>query len=200
MSSSIQQTGASDEELLRAMLEGEETAFLQLYRRNQGRVYRFALQMAGSAAVAEDVVQEVFLALMREGRKYDPRRGTLRAYLYGIARHKLARAMRRSREASEIPGEPASSADGPLEAAARKEEIRAVQRAVLALPAHYREAVVLCDLHEASYEEAAQALGCAVGTVRSRLHRGRELLAERLRARETGFARGRAGTARSWSL
>jgi len=66
---------------------------------------------------------------------------------------------------------------------ARDETIRALRRAILALPAGYREAVVLCDLHEMSYADAANALGCAVGTVRSRLHRARALLAERMAAR-----------------
>jgi RNA polymerase sigma-70 factor (ECF subfamily) len=56
-----------------------------------------------------------------------------------------------------------------------------VRSAVLALPVHYREVVVLCELHEMDYAQAAAALGCAVGTVRSRLHRARGLLAERLR-------------------
>jgi len=197
----IQQAGQTDEDLLRAMLEGDEEAFTLLYRRTQGGIYRFAYQMSGSAAAAEDVVQEVFLTLIREGHKYDIRRGTFRAYLYGIARNNVARLKSRKSEAAKDLEDPASPADGPLEAATRDEEIRAVQNAVLALPAHYREAVVLCDLQEASYAEAAEALGCAVGTVRSRLHRGRELLAERLRPRPAnGTAEGIAGRARGWTL
>jgi hypothetical protein len=64
----------------------------------------------------------------------------------------------------------------------RVERVEAVRRAVLSLPLRYREAVVLCDLQELSYADAAGALGCAVGTVRSRLHRGRALLASKLRA------------------
>jgi RNA polymerase sigma-70 factor (ECF subfamily) len=64
----------------------------------------------------------------------------------------------------------------------RRERIDRVRDAVLSLPAHYREAVVLCDLQRLSYQEAAEALECAVGTVRSRLHRGRALLIGKLRA------------------
>lgn len=196
-----QQSGPSDEELLRAVLEGDEAAFVALYRRRQGEVYRFALQMSGSAATAEDVTQEVFLALLREGRKYDARKGTLRAYLYGIARKRVARVTRDRAGCVEVPRDPADRSGGPLEQIQRNQEIRAVWDGILALPAHYREVVVLCDLHEVSYEEAAQALGCAVGTVRSRLHRGRQLLAHKLRAqiaddvRTPGMRR-----ARSWSL
>jgi RNA polymerase sigma-70 factor (ECF subfamily) len=71
--------------------------------------------------------------------------------------------------------------DNPLNELARSETIAAVRQAILALPSHYREVVVLCDLHEMSYVEAAEVLRCAVGTVRSRLHRARSLLIERLR-------------------
>jgi RNA polymerase sigma-70 factor (ECF subfamily) len=68
----------------------------------------------------------------------------------------------------------------PLRDLTRDETIKAVQQAVLALPQHYREVVVLCDLHELSYAETAEIVGCAVGTVRSRLHRARGLLIEKL--------------------
>ena len=71
----------------------------------------------------------------------------------------------------------------PLDELTRSELIEGVRQAVLALPQHYRETVVLCDLHELSYQETAAVLGCAVGTVRSRLHRARALLVERLRSR-----------------
>ena len=79
----------------------------------------------------------------------------------------------------------------------RREQIDTVRRAVLALPPVYREAVVLCDLQELSYEEAAHALDCASGTLRSRLHRGREMLAQRLRAVERRPARAAAVPAAS---
>jgi RNA polymerase sigma-70 factor (ECF subfamily) len=72
--------------------------------------------------------------------------------------------------------------DDPLDELARNETIATVRQAVLALPSHYREVVVLCDLHEMSYAEAAEVLRCAVGTVRSRLHRARALLIQKLRA------------------
>ncbi|MCL6545871.1 MAG: RNA polymerase sigma factor [Bryobacteraceae bacterium] len=198
----FQQAGPSDEELLRAMLERDEAAFADLYRRRQGEIYRFALQMSGSAATAEDVTQEVFLTLMREAHKYDTRKGTLRAYLYGITRNKAARAMRNKKEDRlEAAKGPSRGTEGPLEAIQRSQEIRAVWEGVLALPPHYREAVVLCDLHEVSYEEAAQALGCAVGTVRSRLHRGRQLLAQKLRAQAADDVRAAGNRrVRSWSL
>ena len=157
--------------------------------------------MSGSESIAEDVIQEVFLALMRDGGRYDSRRGSVAACLYGIARNKVLRSLERESRpgVEQAAEEPASEAGGPLEELARSETVRAVRDAVLALPAHYREAVVLCDLQEMAYEEAAQVLGCAVGTVRSRLHRGREMLAGKLRpAQRPGTMGGSISQARSW--
>ena len=183
----------SDAELLRLMLAGDESAFTALYRRRQGAVYRFALQMSGSEALAEDVVQETFMVLMREGRNFDPARGSLAAYLYGIARNHVLRAFDRERalvrfeEESEGEGEATHenlvARPDPLGDLTRGEMFERLRLAVLALPSHYREALVLCDLEEMSYAEAAAALDCAVGTVRSRLHRARAMLAEKMRGR-----------------
>ena len=84
-----------------------------------------------------------------------------------------------------LPGDgedgcPAAVEAEPLNELVREERIDSVRRAVSSLPVRYREVVVLCDLQELSYEDAAAAVGCAVGTVRSRLSRGRALLAEKL--------------------
>ena len=184
------QTDLSDGELLQSMLAGDEEALAALYRRRQGGVYRFALQMCGSQAVAEDVTQEVFMVLMREGDTYDPARGSLAAFLIGVARNYVLRRLRRERFYVSIDADSASEAannhrslttGGPLDQLSTTETIESVRRAVLALPEKYREVVVLCDLEEMSYVEAAEILSCAVGTVRSRLHRGRALLIEKLR-------------------
>jgi RNA polymerase sigma-70 factor (ECF subfamily) len=182
----------SDPELLRLMIAGDEDAFTALYRRRQGGVYRFALQMSGSQTVAEDVTQEVFIVLIREAERYDQSRGSVAAYLYGVARNHVLRRFEQDRllvpfadsaEEDDSFIHPAMIAeDDPLGDLTRNEMIAAVRTSVLALPAHYREVVVLCDLHEMSYVEAAAVVGCAVGTVRSRLHRARALLIEKLRA------------------
>jgi RNA polymerase sigma-70 factor (ECF subfamily) len=184
----------SDAELLRLMLAGDEEAFTALYRRRQGGVYRFALQMSGSEALAEDVVQETFIVLMRAGSGFDSSRGSVAAYLYGIARNHVLRAFERERslvpldaereESGDAPHENLIARNDPLGDLTRGETVERLRQAVLALPAHYREALVLCELHEMSYAEAAGALDCAVGTVRSRLHRARAMLAEKLRGRE----------------
>src|SRR6267142_5178822 len=88
---------AEDGELLRSMLAGDEEALATLYRRRQGSVFRFALQMSGSPALAEDVTQEVFMALLRDGTTYDSARGPLNWFLLGIARNLVRQRLRRER-------------------------------------------------------------------------------------------------------
>lgn len=178
---------SSDSELLQLMQAGEEMAFALLYRRRQGGIYRFALQMCGSRALAEDITQEVFLVLIREVHAFDPARGSLSAFLFGIARNQLLRRLQRER--FYVPLEPDEGEErdsslasaGPLDELSRIETIESVRKAISSLPERYREVVVLCDLEEMSYVETAEVLGCAIGTVRSRLHRARALLIEKLR-------------------
>ena len=180
-------TEIRDEQLLRMMQAGDEDAFTTLYRRRQGGIYRFVLGISGSAPLAEDVTQEVFMALIRDNRGYDPSRGSLAAYLLGMARHHALRFLKRDRTYVSIEDESRDGGDfaplsreDPHAAMTRQETIHSVQQAILSLPGHYREAVVLCDLNEMSYEDTASVLGCSVGTVRSRLHRGRALLIQKL--------------------
>ena len=180
----------SDGELLRSMLAGDEEALGLLYRRRQASVYRFALQMSGSTTIAEDVTQEVFLFLMREGRVFDPARGSLAAFLLGVARNHVLRRLRVEQLLAPLGDESdddvsfshASSDFCPLDDLTRAETIESVRKAVLSLPPKYREVVVLCELQDISYGETAEILGCAIGTVRSRLHRARALLLEKLRS------------------
>jgi RNA polymerase sigma-70 factor (ECF subfamily) len=193
----------SDDELLELLRAGDENAFVALYRRRQGAIYRFALRMCGSESIAEDVTQEVFMTLMRGDGRYEPSRGSFLAYLFGIARNQVLRRLEKDRflspisdgeeEDDSLTPENLITLTDPLASLTQKEMIASVRQAVLALPAHYREVVVLCDLHEMSYADASAALGCAVGTVRSRLHRARALLVEKLRTRQTPGAREDAG-------
>jgi len=182
----------SDNDLLRRMLGGDEDALAQLYRRRQGSVYRFALQMSGSKSIAEDVTQEVFLFLMREGQVFDPARGALGAFLLGVARNYVLRRLRVEHLLAPLGDDnddesvfPATADLCPLEDLTRAETIESVRRAVLSLPSKYREVVVLCELQDVSYVETAEILGCAIGTVRSRLHRARALLLAKLRPAES---------------
>ena len=190
----------SDSELLRSMLAGDEEALALLYHRRQGGIYRFALQMSGSKTIAEDVTQEVFLFLMRDGHVFDPARGSVSAFLLGVARNLVLRRLRVEQLLAPLGDDPdedvpmlhATTDFCPLEDLTRAETIESVRKAVLSLPPKYREVVVLCELQDVSYVETAEILGCAIGTVRSRLHRARALLLEKLRpaaeAEETGAA------------
>jgi RNA polymerase sigma-70 factor (ECF subfamily) len=178
-----------DDELLHRIAAGDAAAFTTLFRRRQPQVYRFALHMTGSPATAEDVTQEVFLVVVREADRYQPGRSSAVAWLCGIARnHSWQRLAQDKRlvalveDDSAPAANPVDDAPHPLEAIARAEQVEALHRALLTLPVQYREAIALCDLQELNYIDAAAALDCAVGTVRSRLHRGRALLAAKMRS------------------
>ncbi|MGO9274142.1 MAG: RNA polymerase sigma factor [Terriglobia bacterium] len=189
----------SDGDLLGLLKAGSEEAFVALYRRRQGGIYRFALHMSGHPDVAEEVTQEVFLALIRNPGQYDPERGSVAAFLYGVARNHVLRRIDQDRrylpltEGSEDEGEGLWSPwlvglEDPYSDLDRTETIERVRQGVLALPLAYREVVVLCDLQELDYAEAARTLKCPVGTVRSRLHRARTLLMRKLRGWHQGEA------------
>lgn len=175
---------APDESLLTRVAAGDREAMSVLFRRRQQDVYRFALHLTGSPATADDVTQDVFVTVIREAGRFQAGRATVAAWLCGIARNYVRRRFAEpDTDALEHEDElePAVMPD-PLGDLTQAEEIEALRRAVLSLPMRYREAVVLCDLQEMPYAEAAGALGCAVGTVRSRLHRGRALLTAKMQA------------------
>jgi len=182
----------SDCELLQLVRGGDPNALAALYQRRQKGIYRFALQMSGSTSIAEDITQEVFLVLIHDNSNFDEARGSLNSFLLGVARNHVLRRLQRERFYSPLDANDSGAGDpilpqaliqnnGPLDELSRTETIESVRKAVLALPERYREVVVLCDLQELSYAETAAVLGCAVGTVRSRLHRGRSLLISKLR-------------------
>jgi RNA polymerase sigma-70 factor (ECF subfamily) len=168
----------SNEQLYCRTRKGDQGAMETLYKRCEPPLYRYAFQLSGSRAVAEEVTHEAFLQIIRPESRFDPDRGSLEAYLYGTVRN-LIRAVRRSRAVEGIE-EPAAE-DDILRALIDDEMSLALHSALQELPGPYRDAVFLCDLEERSYEEAASTLGCPVGTIRSRLHRARQLLAARLK-------------------
>jgi RNA polymerase sigma-70 factor (ECF subfamily) len=172
----------TDEELHRSALGGSGDAMAALYKRHGGLVYRFTLRMGGDAGIAEEITQEVFLALLTQLDRYDAARGSLSTWLCGIARRKLWKHLERSPDRSkdalfdsdeETAAELRSIDDGPAEVLLRQEAVSAVRAGVDELPPLLREVVILCALEEMSYEQAAQVLAVPVGTVRSRLHRAK---------------------------
>ena len=176
---------ASDAALAARVACGDADALTPLYQRHRGAVYRFALLWSGSAAVAADVTQDVFVHLLGHANDYDAARGPLLPWILGIARnfvHKRSGVdARYLPEADEL--DLAEAPDPPHdEALDGQRELDRLREAIAALPPHYRDVLVLVELAERSYAEAAAICGCELNTVRSRLFRARALIARALRA------------------
>ena len=174
--------------LLARMKQGDEAAFNALYRRHKDPVYRFALLYCGSPATAADVTQDTFMHFIGHTAQYDPARGAIGAWLCGIARN-LARKALSGREDATDPSDLLDDArleearidrESPLEKVLKNESAEEVRRAVAAIAPHYRDVLILCELSELSYAEAAQVCNIDIGTVRSRLSRARAQLARKL--------------------
>ncbi|MBY0503650.1 MAG: RNA polymerase sigma factor [Bryobacteraceae bacterium] len=182
-------TSLDDPALLDRVQHGDEAALTYIYRRLERPLYRFAFAMTGSPAMAEEAVQETFLRLIRQPGGLDPTKGSIEGYLYGIVRNVTRQALRGQFVALDEEYDPpaAGELDDPAVSLDRAQANQLLSAAILALPAHYREVVVLCDLEEWSYEAAAATVGCPLGTVRSRLNRARGMLRDRLK--EAGCAK-----------
>lgn len=159
-------------------------------RQHADRVYRLAYRLAGNRADAEDLTQETFVRVFRSLSDFTP--GTFEGWLHRITTNLFLDMVRR-RARIRFDALPEDAADRLASASAGPEQRYAethldpeIQDALDALPADFRAAVVLCDLEELSYEEIAATLGIKVGTVRSRIHRGRVLLREALAHRAPG--------------
>jgi RNA polymerase sigma-70 factor (ECF subfamily) len=183
-----------DTELLRQTRSGVQAAFQALYRRHQGPLYRFALLRCGSPDTAADVVQEVFMGVLTDAWRFDPLRGQLQHFLFGVARNlilKHEQARGRTTALAEPDGddrdedeaaEAACCAGEPLARMLSNEVADDVRRALALLAPHYRDVVILYEMHDLSYQEIAAVCQVDLGTVRSRLSRGRAALAKRLAA------------------
>lgn len=174
-----------DGPLVAAARRGDEEAFARLYAAHHPPIYRYARHMCGAAA-ADDIVQDTFMALLRPANRFDPVRGSVRAYLYGIARHHMLKSLAISRVESPLDEDGAegdaftANAGTAFDDLSRTETVEAVRAAIQSLPLVYREVVVLCELQELDYAVAAAIIDRPVGTVRSRLHRARALLMSKL--------------------
>jgi RNA polymerase sigma-70 factor (ECF subfamily) len=164
---------------------GEAAALDELYRREAAPVYRYTLALCGNAAWAADATQEAFTALASKPRGFDPARGALGAYLAGVARHALAAQRRALRLEVPMPEddelvEPGAEAS-PEQLLIAMQDSAEVWAALRQLPAPFREALVLVDLQDRPYAEAAYIAGIGLNTLRTRLHRARQKLAALLR-------------------
>lgn len=173
---------------------GDRLALEEVYRREAGTVYRYALALCGNPAWAADATQDAFMSFAQRASGFDAARGSLGAYLAGAARHSLLALWRLHRQEvpladdgqAEAPDESHPAAATDTDASPETLMVRAQSSSVLwsalrALPLPMREALVLVDLQERAYAEAAQIAGIELNTLRTRLHRARLKLAERLR-------------------
>lgn len=190
-------TAAGDEAALLARLaQGDAEALALLYRRESGSVYRYALALAGDEASALDAVQEAFAQLLRSPtacQGFQADRGSLGAYLAGMARHQLLAQWRDARRhvplddaldagvITDTTADSSPASDVPLSQAQAQGSLWA---AIRRLSWPQREAIVLVDLQERSYEDAAAIAGVSLDTLRSRLHRARQRLADLLAVEE----------------
>lgn len=185
MSSAPSRLEPPDDELLRRATAGDTEAFGLIYRRYQHLVHRFGRAMTGCPSAADDITQETFVALFGDLARYDPARASFTTYLYGIVRNLSRERLRRERrflafDALRLGRERMTYLHDPSGALEEAQQAAHVRQALVKLPARYRELIVLCDLHGLSYADAALVVRISIAAVRSRLHRGRHLLRQRL--------------------
>lgn len=180
--------GTTDAELMRRIQEGDQEALACLYDRYGGLVYTLALRMCGHRDVAEEIVQDVFLAVWRRGTSWDPERGSVQGWLVAIARHRCIDHLR-SMQPPELPLEPhwASNGAGPAELAETADAARSVRAAVRQLPDKLRETLEVVYYGGLTHSQAAVKLGIPAGTVKSRLRLAVERLAQILKKEDTGL-------------
>lgn len=151
-----------------------------------GKIYSIAYRLTGDVEEAKDLSQDVFVRVYRNLHKYEP--GTFEGWLYRITKNLFLDRVRRRRRARLEPlpeeewGQPIDDAPGPEQRLEQGLLHSDIEQALTRLPPDFRTAVVLCDVQGLSYEEIATATGWPLGTVRSRIHRGRKLLRAHLAA------------------
>lgn len=173
----------SDEDLVRSFLDGNQTSFAELMRRHEDRIFALAYRMTGDRSDALDATQEAFVSAFRQAHRFrfDSAFGT---WLYRIAMNASHDLLRKRARWSGAEDEGEQRAD---EGASRfDEQVVArldVSKALAELPDEYREAVVMHDIGGVPYEEIARLTQTQIGTVKSRISRGRRRLAELLEQR-----------------
>ena len=174
----------SDNALMSAVTAGTVSKLAVLFERHHRALYRYFLSMTRDPQISEDLVQDVFFRILRYRATYDPRQ-SFTAWMYQIAKNANVDRIRQKRgEMIEIDEltmgnrEPASSGPDPETSAVRAQDLKLVRQALELLPAEKREILVLCRYQGMKYEEIAEVLGCAVGTVKVRVYRAMRALAD----------------------
>lgn len=180
----------SESELVERCRRGDQAAWRELVSRHTRKVFGLAYRFAGRVDEAEDLTQDVFVKVYQGLHRYRPEQAPFGSWLMTVARHQAIDHYRRRREerlraAQEVETLETLPAPGesPLRSLEREERAQLVRRALRRLPHDLREALILCDLQGLAYEEIASALGIPLGTVKSRINRGRLELARRLLGR-----------------
>lgn len=178
-----------DSDLAQGSKEGNLDSFNLLVERHQKTVYNVALRMLGDPSAAEDAAQDAFFSAWKNIRSF--RGGNFRAWLLcitaNVCRDQLRKRKRHpSISLESLPFEPreSSSSESPEDYVLRRETSDQIQNGLAGLPSEQRLAVILCDIQGLSYEEIAQVMKCSLGTVRSRISRGRAQLRDYLQKRE----------------
>jgi len=176
-----------DEELMQQVAEGSADALGLLHRRYARLILGVAVPTLDRAS-AEDLVQDVFLALWRNAGRFDPERGTVRGWVLQIAHFRLLNQLRRQSRQPEIAPDPeglvlagiATAEPGPAEATWQRERLAVLKSALDALPPPQREALDLAFLDDLSHEQVAAELGLPLGTAKTRIRAGLQKLRGRL--------------------
>ena len=179
-----------EDELIQRAKEGDLDCFNQLVERYQREVYNLSLRMLSNASAAEDATQDAFFSAFRGIGKF--RGGSFRAWLFRIAANSCRdqlRSLRRRPTTSldDLPLELESDQPSPEDFAMRQELGEEIKRALAALPPDQRLAVILRDIEGLDYEEISQVTGSSLGTVKSRINRGRARLRHHLEQRRELF-------------
>jgi RNA polymerase sigma-70 factor (ECF subfamily) len=164
----------TDEELLAAIARGDERALGELYDRLGGVAYRLAVRVLRDPALAQDAVQDAFLAVWRTAVAFDPARGKASTWLLTLVHRRAVDVVRREdrRRAEPLDDAPVAAGDAVDESAEVREERRRVQAALAQLPPDQREALELAYYGGLSQSELAERLGVPLGTVKSRMFTG----------------------------
>ncbi|SRR5258706_8435696 len=181
-----------DEELMLRLARGDSEAFEVLLDRWEGPAQRYAARLLGDRHAAEDVAQEAFVRLFRSARDYRPT-ARFSTWFYtvlgNLCRDRIRRLRRRPDEGEprplgegeDEPQEPGERMPGPEETVLASERAALVAEAIRSLPTHLMQAVALREFEGLKYREIAETLGCDINEVKVLLHRGRKVLAEKLR-------------------